>query len=226
VHVDHPSDIDLPRPYRGHLPVQNGHGGEIREHHVAHAGVTPTEDGVVLVVGPMLLDPFERVLDQRGAHAVRRHPVVVGPLLLYVVPEVALAVVRRGQEPSRTVRRQFVQRRQRLDRLTFQALLILHIGVEEPVAAVRVGHQVGRDEAMDPLHHEERHPDGVGARLQPEDLGDWDLGMVGHHLHGLELTLHVVDHEDRVRRGVGRDARHQLAGRGLPRHGEIEEHRL
>jgi hypothetical protein len=138
----------------------------------------------------------------------------------------ALAVLSGGQEPGRTVSRQFVQGGQGLDRLTLEALLILHIGVEEPVVAVRVRHQVGRHDPMDPLHDEERHTDGIGSRLQPEHLRHGDLGVIGHHLHGLELTLHVVDHEDRVRRRVGSDTGDQFTWRGVFGHREIEEHGL
>ena len=212
VDVDHPPEVDLPGTHRGHLPVQDGHRLEVHEHHVAHPGVTPAEHGVVLVARPVLLQPLEAPLDEGRADPVGGHPVVVAPHLVHVVPEGTGPVVRTGQEGGRSVDGQGVEGGEGLDGGALQPLLVGQLGLEEPVVAEGVGQDVGGHDPLDPLHDEERHPDDVGAVLQPQHGGDGHVGVFGHHLHGQELTLHVVGLEHGVGGRVRGDAGHQGPG--------------
>ena len=80
VQEHHPRDVDLTRPDRGHLPVEDRDRGEVPVEHVADAAVAPVEDGGP-VVGPVGVEPRERPLDQRVRHVLAR-PLVVRALRL------------------------------------------------------------------------------------------------------------------------------------------------
>ena len=79
VQEDHPREVDLGRPDRRHLPVEHGDRLEVAVEDVADARVAPVEHRLALV-GPVLLEPRERAVDQRVRHALAR-PVVVPALV-------------------------------------------------------------------------------------------------------------------------------------------------
>src|ERR671932_19194 len=53
------------------------------------------------------------------------------------------------------------------ERRVLQRALLLARGVEQPIAAERVGHEIRRDHAVALLHHEERRAQHVGVALEP-----------------------------------------------------------
>ena len=57
------------------------------------------------------------------------------------------------------------------DRAVLEVGLLLTGRVEEPVAAERIRHEVGRHDAVAPLHHEERRAEHAGVALEPVHAG-------------------------------------------------------
>ena len=101
-------------------------------------------------------------------------------------------------------------------------------GVEEPVAAERVRHEVGRHDAVALLHHEERRAEDAGVALEPVHARDGHRGVQRDLSHDLELAFEVVLAEDRHVDRVGRDAgdeRLRALGALFVEHG-VEEQRL
>ena len=74
VREHHPRGVHLARAQRRHLPVEHGDGLEVLVEHVAHPGVAPDEHRLRGrdVLGPVRLQPLERLLDERGPADVGR----------------------------------------------------------------------------------------------------------------------------------------------------------
>ena len=114
------------------------------------------------------------------------------------------------------------------DRGVLERGLLVARGVEEPVAAERVRHEVGRHDAVALLHHEERRAEDAGVALEPVHAGDGHRGVQRDLSHDLELAFEVVLAEHRDVDRVGRHARDErlgALGALLVEHG-VEEQRL
>ena len=97
------------------------------------------------------------------------------------------------------------------DRAVLQLSLLLPRGVEEPVVAEGVRHDVRRDDPVDPVHEEERRAEHLAGRLEEPDRRHRDIGVVADVLDGVVLVLEVVAREDRDVRGGRRHPRDVLA---------------
>ena len=142
-------------------------------------------------------------LDQRRPDAVGRHPVVVGPLPVDVVAQRAPAVVGPGQEGGRAGRPSARAGRPAPRRLGARGAAGRPVPPRRTSCRRRcTGSTSGGTMPSTRSMTKKGTPMTSVPVLQPEDLGDRHLGVVGHHLHGQELALHVVGREHRVGRRV------------------------
>jgi hypothetical protein len=207
VGVDEPGDVQLAGPERGHLPVEDGGGGEAVVEHVADAGVAPGEDGGPLVDRPVGVEPGEGAFDQRGRQPVGGGEVVPSPGLGH--PAAQRRVPRRVGHQEGEARLGLgdgVQAGQDVDGLVLEAALVGRVGVVQPVIPERVRHDVRRHPAIDPPHHEERRPDGSGVGLAPPDRRHRYVGQLADQPDHLVLAGQVV----------GREHGHVVGVRGHP----------
>ena len=93
--------------------------------------------------------------------------------------------------------------------------LLLGGRVGEPVAAERVRHHVGRHDAVDVIHQEERRTEHVARVLHPPDAGDRHVGQFADQSDDVELVVQAIGREHRHVRGARGDAGHPLLLRRL-----------
>ena len=98
------------------------------------------------------------------------------------------------------------------DRRVLQPALVFRRGVEQPAVAERVRHDVGRDDAVDPIHHEERRTDHRRIALEPAHRRHGHVGQVGDQAEQFELVAQLVGREHRLVGLVGCDPGHELIG--------------
>ena len=98
------------------------------------------------------------------------------------------------------------------DRGVLECGLLVARGVEEPVAAEWIWHEVGRDDAVTLLHDEERCAEDARVTLEPVHAGHGHRGVQRDLPHDLELAFEVVLAEHRDVGRVGRDARDERLG--------------
>ena len=110
-----------------------------------------------------------------------------------------------------------VQFRQHLDGGVLQLALPFDGSVGEPVAAERVWHDVGRHDAVDVVHQEERRAEYVAGVLHPPDAGDRHVGQFADEPDDVELVVQPVGGKDRDVLGARGDARHPLLLVGVGR---------
>jgi hypothetical protein len=154
----------------------------------------------------MLVEPREEALDEAGPMAFAG-VVVPGSGVVDQPLEVGRAGVVEGEEGEALLGvLDAVQVGQHLDRGVLERALLLGCGVEQPVVAECVGHDVGRDDAVDALHDEQRHAGGCPLRVGPPHAGHGDRRELADQADDFELTLEVVAREHRHVGGVGGDA--------------------
>ena len=218
VRVDHPAEVDLAWPQPDHLPVEHGDRFEVVEHHVADPRVAPTQDRVALVGGPIGGQPLEAALDgRRGDPVVDHRELVPGSGMRDVTAQVRGAGV--GELEERQRARGVVDRVQvgeHPDRRVLQPALLCARGVEEPTGSEVVGHVVGRDDPVDPAHHEERRAEHRRIVLAPQHVGHRHLAPFTDCGDRVELLLHVVGPEDRHVIGSRCDPGDEPMRRALP----------
>ena len=214
VRVGEPRQVELARSERRHLPVEDRARPEAAVHDVADTRVAPADNGRARVCGQMVVEPGEEAVDDARPMAfpgvvVPSSGVVDQPL------EVRRAGVIVGKE-GETVHGilDTVQVGEHLDRGVLERALLFGCGVEEPVVAEGVGHDVGRDDAVDPLHDEERHAGRLAGRVGPPHPWDRHRRELANEADDLELALEVVAREHGHVGGIGGDARYQPLGLG------------
>ncbi len=116
------------------------------------------------------------------------------------------AFARQCEEPRLVDRDLVVQPGHHGDRGFLQVRAFGVGGVVQPVPLVRVGHDVRRYAALDPLHDEEGRAERAGVLFQPQDARHRQVGVLGDEPHRAVLARHVVDGKDGVRGRVGRQA--------------------
>ena len=102
-----------------------------------------------------------------------------------------------------------------LDGGVLQFALLLRCGIGEPVVAERVGHHVGRHDAVDVIHQEERGAQHLAGVLQPAHARHRDVGEFAGQPHHLELVVQPVPRKHRDVGLGGRDPRHPLLFPGV-----------
>ena len=125
------------------------------------------------MVGPVVLEPRKRALDELGAGAaISRHGV---PGLGVCEVPAQMCVARLGsfeeRHPGGSVG-DVVKRCDRFDRRILKRALLLGGCVVQPVVPERVGHDIRRDDAVHPAHHEHRCAERLARRLAPPGPGD------------------------------------------------------
>ena len=201
-------------PTRRHLPVQHGDGPEVLVEHVADAGVAPRQHRWRRgdVGREVVLQPRQCTLDQRRAADVGHRELV--PVLQPAEVPAQRGVAGRidlGEEAERLLGvGDRVQLGQHLDGRILQLAPFLGGRVGEPVAAERVGHDVGRHDARDVVHQEERRAEHGPLVVDPPDAGDRHVGEFADLPDHLELVVESVCREDRDILGRWRHPGHPL----------------
>lgn len=108
-----------------------------------------------------------------------------------------------------------VQSGQQAHRGRLQALALRVARRVQPVALVRVGHDVRRHPPLDALHDEEGRAERARVLLQPQHLRHGQVRALPHDTHRAVLADHVVHREDRVRRRVRREPQRAGMQRGF-----------
>jgi hypothetical protein len=229
VQEDHPSHVELARRDAGHLPVEDRDRLEVAEHHVADSRVAPAQHGRGRVRGdrPVVVEPFERPLEQREAQPVAR-PLVVLALVGHVAPECGVPGLGELEElPLVGVVRRAVHTREHLDRAPLHLLALL-VGCLGHPAPHRVWHDVGRHQPVDAAHHEERRTEMHVGRLVEHHFRNRYFRALAHEPHHLRLPSEVVLLEDGIgvggRTEPGRELARVRSSPLLPL--RVEQHRL
>ena len=208
VREDDPRHVQLARAERRHLPVQHRDRAEVLVEHVADPRVTPGQHRLPGgdVGGEVVFQPLQALLDQRRAADVGNRELV--PFLEPVQLAAQRCVTGRnglGEESERLVRvGNRVQLRQHLDGRVLQCALLFGCGVGEPVAAEGVGHHVGRNDALDVIHQEERGAEHRALGIDPAHLRYRHVGEFLDQPDDVVLVVHPVLGEHRHVFGGGR----------------------
>ena len=89
---------------------------------------------------------------------------------------------------------------------------VLSAAVGDPAVAEGVREDVGRHDAVDPAHHQERRPHHLGIGFEPEGGRHGGARGLTHQAHHLELHAQLVAREHRQLVELGLDAGHAAAG--------------